>query len=445
MVSYKHRASSTTSLSDDAEDIDEEAPQFAFYPDNIQLVPAQWANKRGHHVQALQLAHHSPISTIPAEVLIQVLKHVHSPRDLFAAMRVSRTFCECAVELLWHKPSFPKYNTIYKMANLLRAEHQTFTYPSFIRRLNFLNHGSDLSDNIFTVFARCDRLERLTLIGCKHVSAAALTNTLPAFLNLVAVDLSNVVNTTSGAIVGLASVAIRLQGINLTGCEQVDDEGIIALAINCPLLRRVKLSGLGLLTDESISALAEGCSMLLEIDLHNCSLVTDVSIRRIWTNLLHMREMRLSHCSLLTDAAFPAPFGPEYHTECVNPFANSSIKKENEELPPLIICRIFENLRMLDLTACPLITDQAVAGIVSHAPKIRNLVLSKCALLTDRAVESICRLGRHLHYLHLGHASKITDRSVRLLTRSCMRIRYIDFASKSNSTFIVVHYFLPPF
>ncbi len=442
MVSYKHRASSTTSLSDDAEDIDEEAPQFAFYPDNIQLVPAQWANKRDHHVQVLQLAHHSPISTIPAEVLIQILKHVHSPRDLFAAMRVSRTFCECAVELLWHKPSFPKYNTIYKMANLLRAEQQTFTYPSFIRRLNFLNHGSDLSDNIFTVFARCDRLERLTLIGCKHVSAAALTNTLPAFLSLVAVDLSNVVNTTSEAIAGLATVAIRLQGINLTGCEQVNDEGIIALAINCPLLRRVKLSGLSLLTDESISALAEGCSMLLEIDLHNCSLVTDVSIRRIWTNLLHMREMRLSHCSLLTDAAFPAPFDPEYHTECVNPFANSSIK--NEELPPLVICRIFENLRMLDLTACPLVTDQAVAGIISHAPKIRNLVLSKCILLTDRAVESICRLGRHLHYLHLGHASKITDRSVRLLARSCMRIRYIDFASKSNSTFIVVHYLLPP-
>jgi len=427
MVSlYKHHAPSTTSLSDDADDIDEEAPQFAFYPDH-QLAPAQWTHKTEHQSRPVQ--QHSPIATVPPEILIQILKHLHSPRELFAAMRVSRTFCECAVELLWHKPSFPKYDTVHKMADLLRNDNQTFTYSRFIRRLNFLNHGPDLTDDLFSVFARCDRLERLTLIGCKHISGLALNNILAGFSSLVAIDLTGVVNTASEAIVGLAMVATRLQGINLSGCEMVTDVGIVALATHCPLLRRVKLSGLSLLTDESISALAQGCPMLLEIDLNQCELITDVSIRFIWNHLIHMREMRLAHCSLITDAAFPAPLQLDSQTDIVNPFVNSTLKNINDDLPPLIINRIFENLRMLDLTACPLITDEAVEGIISHAPKIRNLVLSKCVLLTDRSVETICRLGRHLHYLHLGHASKITDRSVRLLARSCTRIRYIDFAN----------------
>lgn len=430
MVSlYKHHAPSTTSLSDDGDDIEEENQQFAFYPEH-RLVPAQWPFKRDHDPLSPQApALHSPISMIPPEIMIQIFKHLHSPKDLFAVMRVSRTWCQCSVELLWHKPSFPKYDTIHKMASLIRKEKQTFTYSRFIRRLNFLNHGGDLMDDLISVFARCDRLERLTLIGCKLITGEALTQILPSFPNLVAIDLTGVVNTSSEAIIGLASVATRLQGINLSGCNNVTDSGIVALAQSCPLLRRVKLSGLTLLTDASVSALAQGCPMLLEIDLNHCELISDVSVRLIWTLLVHMREMRLSHCSLLTDAAFPAALRPDSQTDVVNPFANS-IAKKTDELAPLIINRIFENLRMLDLTACALITDDALEGIISHAPKIRNLVLSKCSLLTDKSVETICRLGRHLHYLHLGHASKITDRSVRLLARSCTRIRYIDFASK---------------
>jgi F-box and leucine-rich repeat protein GRR1 len=430
MVSlYKHHAPSTTSLSDDADDNDDELQPFAFYPDH-HLVPAQWVNKRDPQPQ--QPAVHSPISTIPPEIMIQIFKHIHSPKDVFTAMRVSRTWCQCAVELLWHKPSFPKYATIHKMATLLRRGDQTFTYSAFIRRLNFLSHGADLMDDLLGVFSRCSRLERLTLIGCKNITGEMLAQVLQSFSNLVAIDLTGVTKTSSDSIIGLSTVATRLQGINLSGCDKVTDSGIVALALACPLLRRVKLSGLTLLTDTSIAALAHGCPMLLEIDLNHCELVSDVSVRLIWTHLTHMREMRLSHCLLLTDAAFPAAFRQD--ADVVNPFANSNASR-NDDLPPLVVNRTFENLRMLDLTACALVTDDAVEGIVSHAPKIRNLVLSKCVLLTDKAVETICRLGRHLHYLHLGHASKITDRSVRLLARSCTRIRYIDFASKQFISF----------
>jgi hypothetical protein len=35
---------------------------------------------------------------------------------------------------------------------------------------------------------------------------------------------------------------------------------------------------------------------------------------------------------------------------------------------------------MLDLTSCAQITDDAIEGIVSNCPKIRNLVVAKCSI-----------------------------------------------------------------
>ncbi|KAF8076571.1 hypothetical protein FPV67DRAFT_1559009 [Lyophyllum atratum] len=370
------------------------------------------------------------MSQLPAEILIHILRHLHSTRDLLSALRVSRKWCECSVELLWHKPVFPKYETLKKMSRRLIAPHKTFTYARFIRRLNLSTLSAAVKDDILSTFASCDRLERLTLINCDNITEHTLARVLPCFPNLVAVDLTGVVNTTNEAVIGLAYAAKRLQGINLAGCDNVSDEGIMAFAKNCPMLRRVKLSGLTTLTDAPISAIAKSCPLLLEIDLNHCYLITDISIREIWIHSTHMREMRVSHCSELTDAAFPAPPRPEGLTspDASHPFPSYSSECPSE-LPPLVLSRPLEHLRMLDLTACSLVTDDAIEGIISYAPKIRNLVLSKCSLLTDRSVENMCKLGRHLHYLHLGHAVKIRDGSVRTLARSCTRLRYVDFAN----------------
>lgn len=431
MTIYKHPISSTTSFSDD--EIDDDVQMSIFYagPHHrpLAVAPAQWSNKIRPGFSATSKG--SPMSHLPAEVLIHILKHLHSTRDLFSALRVSRTWCECSVELLWHKPVFPKYDTLQKMSRRLAVPNQTFTYSRFIRRLNLLTLSGYIKDDIFSTFAPCDRLERLTLVNCEHITDKALTRVLPSFPHLVAVDLSGVVLTTDEAVITLAMTARRLQGINLAGCHNISDDGIMAFAKNCPMLRRVKLSGLTSLTDAPISALAISCPLLLEIDLNYCGLITDVSIRDIWVYSTYMREMRVSHCSQLTDAAFPAPPKPEGMAlpDSSRPFP-SHIADGCTELPPLVMSRSLDHLRMLDLTACSLVTDDAIEGIISHAPKIRNLVLSKCGLLTDRSVENICKLGRHLHYLHLGHAAKITDSSVRTLARSCTRLRYVDFASE---------------
>ena len=147
-------------------------------------------------------------------------------------------------------------------------------------------------------------------------------------------------------------------------------------------------------------AVAQHCPQMLEIDLHNCRQVTNISITSLISHGRLLRELRIGHCNLITDAAFL-------------------------ELPKNLS---FESLRILDLTACTQLRDQAVEKIIETSPRLRNLVLAKCKEITDQSVLAITKLGKNLHYIHLGHCAHITDASVGQLVKLCNRIRYIDLA-----------------
>lgn len=254
---------------------------------------------------------------------------------------------------------------------------------------------------------------------------------------LVAVDLTGVVDVTDATILVVATTSNRLQGINLEGCKKITDTGIHAIADNCPMLRRIKLCDLDLITAASVSKLVTNCPLLIEIDLNSCIRVGEAAARDIWLNCLHLRELRLAQCSLIGDNAFPVPpkLAPQNSTSSsTSTAAEQAMSRLIVPIsPPLLLSRPLVHLRQLDLMSLQ-ITDDAVAGIIVNAPKLRNLVLAKCSLLTDRAVRSIAGLGRHLQFLHLGHASAITDASIIHLARMCVRLRYVDLACCTSLT-----------
>jgi F-box and leucine-rich repeat protein GRR1 len=368
----------------------------------------------------------SPASLMPPEILIHILRLISSPHDLYSALLVSRTWAECTVELLWHKPSLVKPSSLVKLLQTLSRDPDrvTFAYPSFIRRLNLVNHAHELTDASFTRIAVCSRLERLTLVGCEQLTDDSLCRVFGSVPNLVALDLTGVSNVSDLAILILAGVAKKLQGINLGGCKQISNESIIALSENCPLLRRIKLSGLERLTDPAVTALAKGCPLLLEVDLNDCKAISGRCVRDLWRFPRCMREMRLSGCADVGEEGFPAPplpGAPDAYG--VYPFNNNPASAQwgysseedptepNAPLPALRLQHSYDTLRMLDLTSCIALTDTAVEGIIAAAPRIRNLVLAKCGEITDKGVEAICKLGRSLHYLHLGHANLWVSRA----------------------------------
>ncbi|KAG8765300.1 SCF ubiquitin ligase complex subunit [Ceratobasidium sp. 428] len=428
-------AISATSVSDDEEDLE----NSAFYLDGdnkSRVLPAQFSKRlnsltlsepRGR-TSAAPLA-----NAIPPEVLIHIFRLIPLLKDLYACLLVSRPWCSCAVELLWHKPVATKMSSLYKLLKTLEQNDATFQYATFVRRLNLMSFGSDITDPIASRIAGCIRLERLTLVGCSALTDESLETILSGMPQLVALDLTGVSSVTDRSITALARTASKLQGINLGGCKHVTDEGVGQLATHCTLLRRVKLAGLHV-TNRSVIHLARSCPLLLEMDLNGCTEISNRAIRELWTCSRHIRELKLGLIgAALTDEAFPAPVDNQARIPNNTP--------GNSEPQPLIpvetslqTTRSFEHLRILDLTGCTSLTDTAVEGIISVAPKIRNLVLAKCALLTDNAIASVCKLGRYLHYLHLGHVSLITDGAVIQLARTCTRLRYVDLACCTQLT-----------
>lgn len=165
-------------------------------------------------------------------------------------------------------------------------------------------------------------------------------------------------------------------------------------------------------TDESVLQVARYCRSILEIDLMGCHSVGSASITALLMNLPQLRELRLAGCIGLDNRAFT-----DLHPD-----------------------RRFDALRILDLTACDGIGDEAIARIIPAAPRLRNLVLAKCRHITDVAVRAICSLTKNLHYIHLGHCQNLTDQAVIDLVQQCNRIRYIDLACCSRLTDVSVRH-----
>lgn len=432
-------------------------------------------------------------ANLPHEILLHIFKFLLTRTTghsyLRSSLMVCRSWCLCGVELLWHRPAFFHLSSLVKLIQTIRSPEQTFPYVTFIRRLNFSGIATELPDQLFGFMSKCSRLERLAIAECSELSDQALSSTLASLNNLVSIDLTNVKNLTDGTLEVMARSCKRLQGVNFTNCKKITSRGVAALGENCPLLRRVKFCSCELLGDEGVLPLIMGCPMLLEVDFFNCPVVSDRAVRQIWISSSHVRELRLANCGPLTDAGFPAParmltssaaaldLSPSVSTRLATPnvdHLNSAVGQHGSESAPtsrgaspvgamresspglghdrlsstasrgyaehmslsvpLKPPKSFEHLRILDLTNCNTISDDAIEGIISNAPRIRNLGLSKCTRLTDETVYSISKLGKNLQYLHLGHVSNITDRGVRHLVDHCTRIRYLDLANCTQLT-----------
>lgn len=356
-----------------------------------------------------------PINRLPPEVLISIFAKLSStPSDLLAAMLVCRSWAYNSVGLLWHRPNCADLTKHQIICTSLNLEKPYFAYPDFVKRLNLQALADQVNDGSVTPFADCTRIERLTLTNCHGLTDLGLMALLEGRSGLLALDICGNSEISAKSIEMLADNCPKLQGLNISECELIDNKSMIKLAESCRQLKRVshsvllfaigltisqlKLNGCDQLDDSSINRFALNCPNILEIDLYQCRLITDEPVTNIIQYGRSLRELRLANCEQISDASFL-------------------------NLPP---GRIFDSLRILDLTSCHRLTDAAVEKIIDCAPRLRNLVLAKCRNITDTAVNAISKLGKNLHYLHLGHCNQISDDAVIKLVALCNRIRYID-------------------
>ncbi|KAK2812635.1 hypothetical protein FQN50_001281 [Emmonsiellopsis sp. PD_5] len=347
-----------------------------------------------------------PISRLPPELLISIFAKLSSPTDMLSCMQVSRSWAMNCVGILWHRPSCNNWDNLSRVVKVVSAPNGYFHYYDLIKRLNLSALSEKISDGTVLPFVHCKRVERLTLTNCSMLTDKGVSDLIDGNRHLQALDVTDIKSLTDHTLFILAKNCPRLQGLNISGCTKVTDDSLIAIAESCHSIKRLKLNGVSQVTDRSILSFAENCPLILEIDLHGCKQVTSRSVTALMSTLRNLRELRLAHCVEINDSAFL-------------------------DLPDTLV---FDSLRILDLTACENVRDDAIQKIINSAPRLRNLVLAKCRFISDRSVFSICKLGKNIHYVHLGHCSNITDAAVIQLVKSCNRIRYIDLACCNRLT-----------
>ncbi|KAG9299493.1 hypothetical protein G9A89_020664 [Geosiphon pyriformis] len=179
-------------------------------------------------------------ATIPSELIFHIFKYVTTTSDIKSCILVCKSWCSCGVEILWHKPMFTA-TALGKLLFTISRPTQTFPYALLIRRLNFSFLGENVTDGILAPLSACERLERLTLGGCRRLTDVGLLGLLDKANGLVALDVSDIENLTDDVIELVGQKCRRLQGLNVSLCKKLTDKSIITVASRCRSLRRVGL------------------------------------------------------------------------------------------------------------------------------------------------------------------------------------------------------------
>lgn len=181
----------------------------------------------------------SPISRLPAEIMIAVFARLSSSADLKSCMLVSREWAKNSVQLLWHRPATAHWHALHNVVQSIRNANTYFDYYNLVKRLNLSSLGSQVSDGTLLPFAACKRIERLTLTNCPKLTDLSVARMIQGNRSLLALDVTGLDGITDVTMNAVADNCMRLQGLNITNCRKITDDSLEHVAQNCRYVKRV--------------------------------------------------------------------------------------------------------------------------------------------------------------------------------------------------------------
>lgn len=282
-----------------------------------------------------------------------------------------------------------------------------------------------------------------------------LASILPYCSHLKEVDLRGVRDLSDRTLLLLGEHTDVLKVVDISGSQYIGTLGVCELAARATKLQVLRLASVWAITDPVVTVVVRTLGHLTELDLSDLPLITSHSVREIWTFSRNLRVLNVSRCKNLTDKAFPSPLPSESTFQLggskslVVPPTASSIRPSTiprsgdanakssyaNSLPPLVLPshHALQYLQSVDVSYCLKLTDDAIAGLIQHAPHISELYLAGCAQMTNRALQSIGKLKEHLAGLDLSRCQHFTDDGISKLVRSCPRIKSINISCKRIS------------
>lgn len=184
----------------------------------------------------------SPIDRLPNEILISIFAKLVSSADLARCMLTCKRWARNSVGILWHRPTCSNWTRHKAICQTLALPNQSFHYKDFIKRLNLASIADKVNDGSVLPLAICNRIERLTLTNCKHLTDSGLIPLVQDSTHLLALDISGDAHITEATLFALAEHCGRLQGLNVSQCTRISNEGMIRLAESCKYIKRVSFA-----------------------------------------------------------------------------------------------------------------------------------------------------------------------------------------------------------
>lgn len=161
------------------------------------------------------------------------------------------------------------------------------------------------------------------------------------------------------------------------------------------------LAGIKTITDDTLAVIAEQCPLLTELSLKRRvdigPDVSDVGLQDIAGCCGKLKVVHLTWCSKLTDDAVTA-------------LANNC-----------------PNLQILDLSFCHLVTDRGVLAVMGTCGQLEELVLEGCERITEQGIVALAQSARSVKKLSLaGCLQGCTTMAAIQIARSMVSLTHLD-------------------
>jgi F-box and leucine-rich repeat protein GRR1 len=304
----------------------------------------------------------------------------------------------------------------------------------------------------------CEDLESISFDSrVEHdITDDDLAKVVPYCFDLKEAYLGGIHDLSDRTLILLGEHTDDLKVLDISGCQFVGPLGIRELVARATKLQTLRMGSVWTVTDPAVTNVVRTLGHLAELDLSDLPLVTSHSVREVWTFCRQLRMLKVSRCKNLTDRAFPSPLPTESTFQLggskgvvvpsvpgtsqlppkpsPSPGKTSSATAWTNNLPPLVLPshQTLQHLQFLDVSQCTKLTDDAVVGLVLHAPRINELSMSGCTQMTNKTLQSLTRLSDHLLSLDVSHCPYFTDDGINKLVRSCPRIKFMNISRKCS-------------
>lgn len=353
---------------------------------------------------------------------LKIIMRYLGGQDLLICHRVSRRLATFA------QAQLPETSELMN-ASLAKAVHQVNHFES-----NLVGEGFEMAKR-----AAYDRMvEQFILPGVTKIKFASLRNNpdnIPVACNsLTKPDDIKLIARTCGKLLTTFCLNRSLYvPRNPEPNRTRDDEAMEFLAEHCPRLRRLFIDHRAI-SGRAIRAIVRGCTSLQIIEFRNCN-VQDAGIACIPASVLGARGViDIDHCGV-TDAGVQ-----DIAQRCTKVRSlNARGCKLVRSIAPIVNTN-GSTLRIIYLSGCPLIADQAVLEIAHACHALKVISLMRCELITDLSIVALVTECPKLKSIHLEFCRQITNTSVVAISERCQDLGalYLDCTQASDTAIVAL-------